>query len=324
VSARTKAAAVLLRGLQGERREAAERALLSAQFVLDGTQLACAEMIAGGITCFHDEYFFPEASLEAARAMGLRSAHAILAAEAPSAYASDPADYLRKGLALRDSARDDPLAAFSIAALRAQSLSDAALRRAASVAAELDLPVHVDLGEIAVERLHKLGLLGPSLVAGSRAPLLAAEVELLARHGCWVVPCHGGGVPGSGLNVAIGTGPHRLDAFEAMRATGLAPQPALGAATLGGACALGLDKRVGSLEPGKAADLVALDASAPGLQPCHDPVAQAVLAAGREHVSHVWVAGSPVLAAASLQNAPFSRLDTRYDLWQNAVARAGS
>jgi 5-methylthioadenosine/S-adenosylhomocysteine deaminase len=62
-------------------------------------------------------------------------------------------------------------------------------------------------------------------------------------------------------------------------------------ATLNAARALGLDSRVGSLAPGKAADMVAVDLSAPELAPCFDPVSHLVYAAGREHVSHVWVNG---------------------------------
>ena len=281
-------------------------------------------MLSAGITCFNDTYFFPDAALEAARTMGLRSTHGILAREAASAYASDPADYLRKGLALRDRAREDGLASFCIAVQHAEALSDASLRQAASLAAELDLPVQVHLGELAVERLSKLGLLGPSLIALSPATLSRADAELLARHGCWVVPCGRAGFVGPGLNLALGTGENRLDLFEAMRGSSAAPAAALRAATLGGACALGLEHRIGSLAPGKAADLVALDAGAPGLLPCHDPVALAASSAGRDHVSHVWVAGQPLFADGRLQNEAFSRLDTRWELWQNAVARAGS
>ena len=324
VSAHTRAASALLRGVSAERRERTERTLLSAQFVQDGTLLACAEMLAGGITCFNDAYFFPEASLDAARAMGMRSAHAILAMEAPSAYASDPADYLRKGLALRDRAREDPLASFCMALLRAETLPDASVRQAASLAAELDLPVHVDLRDIPVQRLDRLGLLGPNLIAVSRDALAPADLQRLAHHGCWLVPCGNRSLSASDLHIALGAGEDRLDLFEAMRASGLAPQAALRAATLGGACALALEDAVGSLEPGKSADLLALDADAPGLLPCHDPITQAVRGAGRDAVSHVWVAGRPLLVDGALQNAPFSRLDTRWELWQNAVARAGS
>jgi 5-methylthioadenosine/S-adenosylhomocysteine deaminase len=322
VSAHTHGAATLLRGLTGQRAQALERALLSPEFVRDGSLLACAEMLAGGITCFSDAYFFPEASLEAASAMGMRSAHWILATEEPSAYASDLADYLRKGFALRDRAREQPLASFGIAALRAETLADASLRHAASLAAELDLPVQVDLGEIPVERLYKLGLLGPNLIAVSASPLSHTELQLLARHGCWTVPR---GIPAPpGVHPALAAAGDRLDLFEAMRLSGLEPQAALRAGTLGGACALDLEEHIGSLEEGKSADLVALDVSAPGLIPCHDPVALAARAAGREHVSHVWVAGKPLFADGRLQNSSFSRLDTRWDLWQNAVARAGS
>ncbi|HZQ74661.1 MAG TPA: amidohydrolase family protein [Burkholderiales bacterium] len=321
VNAHAHAARALLRGLSPERRENAERALLSAAFVRDGTLLACAEMLAAGITCFADIYYFPEAALEAARACGLRAAHGILALEAATAYASDSADYLRKGLALRDRAREDALAAFSIAPWRAGSLSDATLRKAASLAAELDLPVHVSLGEGDVRRLDRLGLLGPGLIALQQDALSSEDAALLARHGAWLVPS---GAATPGVNVALRAPVDRLDLFEAMRLSGLAPQAALRAATLGGASALGLEARVGSLEPGKAADLIALDAAAPGLLPHHDPVALAARAAGRENVSHVWVAGRRLVSEGVLQNPPFSRLDTRWDLWQNSMARAGS
>ncbi|HZD19420.1 MAG TPA: amidohydrolase family protein, partial [Burkholderiales bacterium] len=110
VNAHTHAAMALMRGLADdlplmrwleEHIWPAEKRHVSAQFVRDGTLLACAEMLRGGITCFNDMYFFPEAALEAARAAGMRVALGIIVIEFPTAYASDPADYLRKGLALR-------------------------------------------------------------------------------------------------------------------------------------------------------------------------------------------------------------------------------
>ena len=65
----------------------------------------------------------------------------------------------------------------------------------------------------------------------------------------------------------------------------------LEAATLGGARALHLDHEIGSLEAGKAADLVAVDLSSVESLPTFDPAAQLLYASGREHVTHVWVAG---------------------------------
>jgi 5-methylthioadenosine/S-adenosylhomocysteine deaminase len=353
-----------LTGWQQNHIRPAEAANVSAQFVRDGTLLACAEMLRGGITCFNDMYFFPEASLEAALASGMRSAQGILVSELPSAYASDPDDYLRKGLALRDRSRDEPLASFCLAPHA--PCADASFGQVAMLSAELDLPVHAHLhetleeieGSLAehgvrpLERLRRLGLLGPNLIAVHAVHLLPAEIELLARHGCSVVHCPSsnlklasGFAPVAALldakiNVALGTdgatSNNRLDMFQEMRTAALLAKAvardaqafparaALRAATLGGARALGLGERVGSIEPGKFADLVAVDMRAPGLVPCHDPVSHLVYAAGRENVSHVWAAGRLLVDAGKLQNAAISSLDTRAELWQNSMARAGS
>jgi 5-methylthioadenosine/S-adenosylhomocysteine deaminase len=96
-------------------------------------------------------------------------------------------------------------------------------------------------------------------------------------------------------------------------------QLALRCATLGGAIALGLDRRIGSIVPGKLADLVAVRLHGPELTPCFDPVSHLVYAAGREHVSDVWVAGKQQLQGRELLNPPMGGLDTRYQLWQNAL-----
>jgi 5-methylthioadenosine/S-adenosylhomocysteine deaminase len=94
---------------------------------------------------------------------------------------------------------------------------------------------------------------------------------------------------------------------------------ALRAATLGGAQAIGVEDVAGSIVPGKAADLVAVAMRAPELAPCYDPVSHLVYAAGREHVSHVWVNGELRVSDGELQNEAFIRLDTRWQLWQNSL-----
>src|SRR6185436_4587031 len=151
VNLHTHAAMSLMRGIADDRALMdwlrnhiwpVETRLVSPQFVHDGTLLACAEMLRGGITCFSDMYFFPEAALEAALACGIRSAHGLIVIEFPSAYASDPADYLRKGLALRDRFGEEPLASFTLAPHAPYTVSDATFRQIATLAAELDLPVH--------------------------------------------------------------------------------------------------------------------------------------------------------------------------------------
>jgi 5-methylthioadenosine/S-adenosylhomocysteine deaminase len=106
----------------------------------------------------------------------------------------------------------------------------------------------------------------------------------------------------------------------ARRAEAMPAHAALRAATLGGAQALGLDARTGSIQPGKRADLVAVALRGPELTPCYDPVSHLVYAAGREHVTHVWVDGEPRVREGRLET-DLSHLDTRWHLWQTALDR---
>jgi 5-methylthioadenosine/S-adenosylhomocysteine deaminase len=97
----------------------------------------------------------------------------------------------------------------------------------------------------------------------------------------------------------------------------------LGAHEQHGAAALGLDARIGSIEPGKQADLVAVDLRAPELSPVYDPVSQLIYACGREHVSDVWVAGKAVVRTRQLADpgvrAILHDVVGRTGVWQNRV-----
>ena len=115
----------------------------------------------------------------------------------------------------------------------------------------------------------------------------------------------------AGANVALGTdgaaSSNDLDMFTAMRLAallhkGVAGDPTvtpahavLRMATLNGAEALGLSGDLGSIEPGKLADLVAVDLDRAHTRPVYDPVSTLVYAAGRGDVGHVWVGGERVV-----------------------------
>jgi 5-methylthioadenosine/S-adenosylhomocysteine deaminase len=370
VNAHTHAAMSLMRGLADDlplmrwledHIWPAEGRHVSPAMVRDGTLLACAEMLRGGVTCFNDMYFFPEASLEAARGAGMRVALGIIVVEFPSAYASDAADYLRKGLALRDREGDDPLVSFCLAPHAPYTVSDASFRQVAKLAPELDLPVHVHLAETEdenrrslaehgvrpVERLRRLGLLGPGLIAVHAVHVEQHEIDLLGSHAASIAHCPSSNLKlasgfapvealrGAGANLCLGTdgaaSNNRLDLLQEMRtaallakavagdAQALPAHDALRAATLGGARALGIEERAGSIAPGKAADLVAVALRGPELAPCYDPVSHLVYAAGREHVTHVWVNGEARVIEGRLQPSAFSGLEERAQLWQNAL-----
>lgn len=339
----------------------AEARHVSPQFVLDGTLLACAEMLRGGVTCFNDMYFFPEAAIEAALETGMRGAFGMIVIDFPTAYASDADDYLAKGLAVRDRYRDHPLLSFCLAPHAPYTVSDASFGKIATLAAELDVPVHCHIHETAheieasvaehgkrpLERLRGLGIVGPNLIAVHSVHLTEDEIALLATHGASVAHCPSSNLKlasgfapvnallRAGVNVGIGTdgaaSNNRLDAFQEMRQTALLAKAvsgdaeavpahaALAMATQAGATALGLGDRIGSLRPGKRADLAAVRLSGPELEPIYDPVSHLVYSAGREHVTHVWVDGRPRMTDRVLIDIAIQGLDTRAKVWQNRL-----
>jgi 5-methylthioadenosine/S-adenosylhomocysteine deaminase len=202
-------------------------------------------------------------------------------------------------------------------------------------------------GRTPLYRLHDLGATGPQFIAIHAVHLAADEIALLAAQGCHVVHCPisnmklGSGIApvpalvAAGVNVALGTdgaaSNNRLDLFAEMRiaallakvATGdpsmLPAQQVLGAATLAGARALGLEREIGSLIAGKQADIVAVDLSALDALPCYDPVSHLVHAVGREAVTDVWVAGRQVVAHRALQTADEAALAASARLWRERL-----
>ena len=260
VNAHTHAAMALMRGLADDlplmrwlegHIWPAEMKHVGAPFVKDGTLIACAEMLRGGITCFNDMYFFPEASIEAALAAGLRISAGMIVFDFPSAYGADPDDYLAKGLALRDRWGDHPLVSFCLAPHAPYTVSDATFGKVAKLLGEIDVPLHTHLHETGDEirrslaehgvrpiaRLERLGLLGPNLIAVHAVHLEDAEIALLAKHGASVAHCPSSNLKlasgfapvaklaAAGVNVALGTdgaaSNNRLDLFSEMRLAAL-------------------------------------------------------------------------------------------------------
>lgn len=370
VNLHTHAAMTLLRGLADdlplmrwlqEHIWPAEAKHVSEAFVRDGTLLACAEMLRGGVTCANDMYFFPAAATDAARAGAMRLALGMIVIDFPTAYATDAEDYLAKGLALRDAYREHPLLSFCLAPHAPYTVSDRAFKKIAVIANELDLPIHVHVHETTdeversvaehgvrpIERLQQLGLIGPGLIAVHAVHLSPQEIELLAKHGASVAHCPSSNLKlasgfapvaalqRAGVNVGLGTdgaaSNNRLDSFEEMRTAALLAKAvsgdaqavpaavALEMATLNGARALGLSHKIGSITPGKRADLTAVRLAGPGFTPCFDPLSMLVYCAGRDQVTDVWVDGQRQVIDGVLQNTLFQDVDARAKLWQNQL-----
>jgi 5-methylthioadenosine/S-adenosylhomocysteine deaminase len=99
----------------------------------------------------------------------------------------------------------------------------------------------------------------------------------------------------------------------ALNSPGASPVSVLGAATRGGAAALGLESQIGTLEAGKWADLCCIDLSGPATQPPGDPLRQLVFAGGRDLVSDVWVAGRHLLVEGRFTRLDWPALAARLD-----------
>lgn len=205
-----------------------------------------------------------------------------------------------------------------------------------------------------IARLQKLGLLGPNFVAAHCVHLNEDEMDVLTEYGCHVAHC-----PTSNLKLASGIAPvtqllqkgvsvglgsdgaasnNRLDIFSEMRlaallakgisgdATAVPAHQALAMATIQGAKAMCLDNKIGSLELGKLADITAVRIADPETSPCFDPVSHLVYAAGREHVSHVWVHGELRYQKLNGQDGVYANMEPAElkeisALWQSRLSQ---
>lgn len=190
-----------------------EKKWVSEAFVKDGTDIAIAEMLLGGVTCFNEMYFFPEITAKQAVRAGIRANVGLILVDFPSAWAENADAYLSKGLALYDQLKNTPLISMAFAPHAPYTVSDGALKHMHVFAEELQLPVHMHVHETGAEiehslkhygkrplaRLDELGLVGPSLVAVHMTHLTDDELEGFAAHGGNIVHC-----PESNLKLASG------------------------------------------------------------------------------------------------------------------------
>jgi 5-methylthioadenosine/S-adenosylhomocysteine deaminase len=269
VNAHTHAAMTLFRGFADdlpfevwlrERIWPAEVRLVGPEFVADGTRLAIAEMLTGGITCFSDMYFFPDVVGAIAAEAGMRAMLGMLALDFPTAWAKDADEYLRKGLEVHDRFRPEPLITTAFAPHSPYAVGDATLAHIRRLADELDVPVHMHVHETAAEvdsaqaatgrrplaRLAELGLVTPSLIGVHATALTDAEIDLLATAGAHVVHCPRSNLKlasglcpvakllDAGVNVALGTdgaaSNNRLDLWAEMQAAALLAKQVAGSA----------------------------------------------------------------------------------------------
>jgi 5-methylthioadenosine/S-adenosylhomocysteine deaminase len=198
-----------------------------------------------------------------------------------------------------------------------------------------------------IKRLHDLGLLSSQLMAIHCANLNEEDLATMRATHFNVVHCPesnmklaSGKCPvetlqAFGINVALGTDSvasnNDLDMITEMRAANflaksismnpvsMTAKQTLQLATINGAKALGMDKQIGSLALGKAADFIAIDLDQIETLPIYDPVSQVVYASGRDQVTDVWVAGKPLMQNRQLLTIDEAEVKEKAKYWGERI-----
>ena len=340
----------------------AEGKWVDEDFVRDGTNLAIAEQLKGGITCFSDMYFFPKVASECVHNSGIRAQIAIPILDFPIPGAGSAEESLRQAVELFADLKFHPRIKIAFGPHAPYTVGDENLEKIRVIADELDAAIHMHVHETAFEvhqaveqnaerpvaRLARLGLLGPRFQAVHMTQISDDDLTMLVESNSSVIHCPesnlklaSGFCPverlwQAGVNVAVGTdgaasnndldllGETRTAALLAKAvagsATALDAHRALRMATLNGARALGIESDTGSIETGKAADLVAFDLSGLAQQPVYDPVSQLIYATGRDCVKHVWVAGKQLLDDRHLTRLDEQQLCATARAWGERIS----
>jgi len=229
----------------------AESQWVNEAFVQTGTELAIAEMIRSGTTCFNDMYFFPDVTARVASKAGIRATVGLIVLDFPTIWANNADEYIEKGLELHDVYKGNDQINTAFAPHAPYTVSDAPLSRVRTLADEIEIPVHMHIHETEQEvadamtntnqrplqRLTELGLVSPALVAVHMTQLNDLEIEQLASAGSHIVHCPesnlklaSGFCPvkkllDANINVALGTdgaaSNNDLDMFSEMRSAAL-------------------------------------------------------------------------------------------------------
>ncbi|MEY3289369.1 MAG: hypothetical protein RLZZ419_1611 [Pseudomonadota bacterium] len=240
-----------------------EQKWMNEAFVKEGTDLAIAEMIRGGTTCFNDMYFFPDITAKQAIQHGIRATVGMIVIDFPSIWAQNSDEYIEKGLDLHEQLRLSDLCSTAFAPHAPYTVSDEPLQKIRTLADQLALPIHIHLHETLheveqaqaqtrqrpIQRLQELGLVNPSLIAVHMTQLTDEEISLFAESGAHIVHCPESNLKlasgfcqvakclAAGINVALGTdgaaSNNDLDMFGEMRTAAL-----LGKAVAGDASAI--------------------------------------------------------------------------------------
>lgn len=331
------------------------------EFVSDGTELAIAEMLKSGTTCFSDMYFYPDACAKVVHHTGIRAQITFPVIEFPTNWAHSVDEYLSKGLSFYDDYRSHTLISPGFGPHAPYTVSDDTFKRIVPLAAELQAPLQMHVHETKIEvdnsikncgmrpieRLDKLGVLGPLTQCVHMTSLNSEDLTRVREAGAHIIHCPESNLKlasgfnpverilNEGINLSLGTdgcaSNNNQDMFGEMHtaallakavsnnASTLGAQLALEMATINGAYTLGLEKVIGSIEVGKQADIIAIKIDPIDHQPMYNPVSQLVYTHNGHRVSDSWINGRRLVRNFELTTIDVNALSSKVALWQDKI-----
>ncbi len=339
----------------------AENKWLSPEFISDAVELACLEMLKGGVTTYNDMYFFEDAAAEVSKKIGMRAVLGSGILDFPSVSAKSADEYLDNAEHFVNNWKNDEIITPCIAPHAVYTCSPETLIKSKEKAEKLSVPLHIHLsetewevGEIIkrykmrpVEHLENLGFLDKNVMAAHCIWINDDEIRLLARRGVGVSHCMesnlklaSGFAPvaamlAEGVRVSFGTdgaaSNNDLNILSEMSTTAkvhkalsknptvLDARTVVLMATRWGAEGLGLGNKVGSIEKGKIADIIAVNINKPHLTPLYNVYSHIVYAAMASDVETVMVNGKVVVDEKKLTTADEAEILYKAKKWGEKI-----
>jgi len=340
-----------------------ENRWLSPEFISDAVELACLEMLKGGVTAYNDMYFYEDAAGRATRKIGMRAVLGVGVLDFPTKSANTIDEYFANAESFIKDWKGDNLITPCIAPHALYTCGKETLIRARRVADTYGIPIHMHISETKweveeirkkygmrpVEYLDSLGFLDEKVLAVHCIWLAGHEIEVLAKRGVGVSHCIE-----SSLKLSVGIAPivsmlkagikvtfgsdsaasnNDLNILSEMSTaaklhktvsedpTALDAKKVLMMATRWGADVLGLGKVTGSIEKGKAADLVIANLNKPHLIPLYNIYSHIVYSMRPSDVEMVMVDGKVVVNNGKLMTADESEILDKAKRWCERIKK---
>lgn len=338
-----------------------ENKWLSPEFVSDAIELACLEMLKGGVTTYNDMYFYEDAAGKATKKIGMRAVLGVGLLDFPTKSAQTVDEYFANAESFIKAWKGDNLITPCIAPHALYTCGTGTLKRARHVADKYDVPIHIHISETSweveeirkmhdmrpVEYLDSLGFLDEKVLAVHCIWLTDREIEILAKRRVGVSHCIESSLKLSvgiapvirmlkaGVKVTFGTDSaasnNDLNILSEMSTaaklhkalsgdpTALDAKTALLMATRWGAEVLGLGAVTGSIEKGKAADIVVANLNEPHLTPLYNIYSHIVYSMRPSDVEMVMVDGKVVVNNGKLTTADESEILHNAKRWCKTI-----